>query len=75
VDSTDAAVEPVPADATGGQAFRVRVQIAKEGPQASEVRFFVRKPGRELTPVGMKVSYDGDAKGVLSGDAKTRSGP
>ena len=44
VDSTDVAVEAVPAPAAG-KAFLVRVQITKEGSQASEVHFLVRKPG------------------------------
>jgi hypothetical protein len=75
VDSPDVKIEPVMADARSGKAYRVRVQVSKEGPQVSEVRFFVRKPGREVAPVAMAVSYDGDAGGVLSGDGKTEGKP
>ncbi len=75
VDSPDVQVDSVPAGSAGGRAYRLRVRITKEGPQASEVRFFVRKPGRDTAPVAMTVSYDGDAAGVLSGDDKTRSEP
>jgi hypothetical protein len=75
VDSPDVQVDSVPAGAAGGKAYRLRVRITKERPQASEVRFFVRKPGRDTAPVAMTVSYDGDAAGVLSGDDKARSEP
>lgn len=75
---TDAAgvrVEPVAASGMPpGRVFRVRQSITKVGHQSSTIRFFVRKGHGDPVPLAMKVSYDGDESGVLSGTDDKEAG-
>jgi hypothetical protein len=60
-DSPDLSVETAKAPGLPNRrAFLVRAQVTKEGDGKSLVRFFVRKPGRELTPLTMEVNFHGE---------------
>jgi hypothetical protein len=76
VESTDVAVDAVAvAGIPAGRTYRVRQRIVLEGPQASAVRFVVRKGGGPPETVAMAVCYEGDAEGAVSGSGKIARNP